>query len=140
VAKQWKEHDGHASVFAGPREEIRLRITTPTDGPWKLDIQILPVKLDTQLPEYGVSSGEIPRVIAQFNLGRPIELRPEKGPPYRLWYDPKTNCLETTHPAAVPFSATPLSAPSSCPKCCAFLASSRTGKKPKTCPLCGHVL
>jgi len=89
VAKQWKEHDGHASVFAGPREEIRLRITTPTDGPWKLDIQILPVKLDTQLPEYGVSSGEIPRVIAQFNLGRPIELRPEKGPPIGFGMTPR---------------------------------------------------
>ncbi len=140
VATQWRKFDGHASVFVGPHEEVRVALTTPSDGPATLTLKSASARLDTELSGFGFSADEIPGLIPQINRGQSVECRPAKSPPFRVWYDPKQLRFVATGRTPTRFSATTLSLPTPCPKCSALLMPSRREGKPASCPLCGHAL
>ncbi len=140
VARQWKQFDGHASVFVGPSERFHMKLTKSGDGRNDVSVSCLTANLGSQLATIGISGDEVPETIARINLGHGFEIRDKEGVVALLWHDPKAGRLVRKQVRKAP--PTPLASglPSACPKCSALLMPSQDGARPKTCPLCRHVL
>jgi hypothetical protein len=142
VVRQWNRFDGHACVFASETEQICLHITKGSDGRSNVMVNYIEVEIESLLASLGVPASEIPKFIAEFNIGGAIEITDNKGVKSRMWHDPKTRrVIRETINAATPV-VQPMSSglPSSCPKCSALVMPSPDGAMPTRCPLCGHAL
>jgi hypothetical protein len=137
VAEQWRRHDGHASVFVGPREQLHLVLRTRDDGRHDLFMQEIAVELDDVLVSLGFPVSELPAVIAKFNLGRVIDYETPDGVRRRLRHDPKARRIEHEKLPAKPAPAAMRPA-ITCRHCSALLVPSHDGSLPTICPLCGR--
>jgi hypothetical protein len=145
VVRQWKKFDGHASVFVSETVQMCLHITKDSLGRCNVMVKHVPVEVESLLASLGVPPREIPRFIAEFNLGSVAEITYVSGKKARLWHDPKTRRVvkedlnqpvRTNPPVPAPSSGLP----TSCPQCAALVMPSSDGSLPEACPLCGHSL
>jgi len=140
VARQWQRFDGHACLLVGGREQIHFKLTEEAGGGCHVQESVYSVNVGGLLGPLGVAAADFPSVIARLNLGETVEYRTPDGVPSRLWQDPRDRAIRRQPLDAVPAAAMPLAVTLSCPKCSAFVSPFQDGNRPRTCPLCGHVL
>jgi hypothetical protein len=136
LVKQWKDFDGHASLFLDGNLVIHFKLNEHAGGS-NIDVTEQPAELSALLDAMNALPDEAPAIMARLNLGQTIECRSARGEEFRMWHDPKKRRMIFEHSVTQSSVGGSPSLLASCTKCSAILPPSRDGKLPNACPVCG---